>query len=137
MPLTNSEIAGLLHDYHQLRKCTRDLHAEMLRLVVDELGVKQKVAQQTNLETFLDGYLLGRERGDSCRKILDYEVSGLLRHSRQMKQSARKLRSELMRVAVNDLGMEQNVALQANLEVLFDGYLVAQGMLQAWRKTGT
>ena len=137
MHMTNHEIAGLLRDYHQIRKNTQDLRAEMLRLVVEELGIKQKVAQQTNPETFLDGYLVGQEMGESCRKTPNYEISGLLRHSQQMKKNARKLRVELLRVAVDELGMEQNAALQSNLEVFLDGYLVGQGMLQSWRKTGT
>lgn len=137
MPLTDYEIAGLLRDYQQLRTCARELRAEMLRLVVEELGVRQKVAQQTSLETFLDGYLLGQEMAGSCRKVLNYEIAGLLSRSQQLKQSSRKLRSEMMRVAVEQFGMEQNAALQANLDVFFDGYLVAQGTLQAWRKTGT
>ena len=135
--MTNHEIAGLLRDYHQIKKNTQDLRAEMLRLVVEELGIKQKVAQQTNLETFLDGYLIGQEMMGSCRKMSNYEISGLLNHCQQMKKNTRKLRIELLRVAVEELGMEQNVALQANLEVFLDGYLVGQGLIQSWRNTET
>lgn len=137
MPLTDYEIAGLLRDYQQLRTCARELRAEMLRLVVEELGVRQKVAQQASLETFLDGYLLGQATAGCSRQVLNYEIAGLLSRSQQLKQSSRQLRSSMMRVAVEQFGMEQNAALQANLEAFFDGYLVAQGALQAWRKTGT
>jgi indole-3-glycerol phosphate synthase len=65
------------------------------------------------------------------------EIAGLLRDYKQMKQAARGLRMEMLRVAVEELGMEQNEALQANLEVFLDGYLVGQGMMRPWRKTGT
>ncbi len=60
MHMTNYEIAGLLGDYYQMKKSTQDLRAQMFRLVVEELGIKQKVAQQTSLEVFLDGYLVGQ-----------------------------------------------------------------------------
>ena len=54
-----------------------------------------------------------------------------------MMKKTRDLRVEMLRVAVKELGMEQNEALHANLEVFLDGYLVGQGVVQAWRKTGT
>ena len=135
--MTNYEIAGLLQEYQQIKKDTQCLRAEMMRLVVEELGIKQKVAQQANLETFLDGYLVGQEMRESCRRMSSYEISGLLHHCQQMRKNSWKLRVELLRVAVEELGMKQNVALQANLEVFLDGYLVGQGMIQSWWKTET
>ena len=137
MQMTNYEIAGLLQEYQQIKKDTQGLRAEMMRLVVEELGIKQKVAQKTNLEAFLDGYLIGQEMMESCQRMSNYEISGLLNHCQKMKKNTRKLRIELLRVAVEELGMEQNVALQANLEVFLDGYLVGQGMIQSWRRAET
>ena len=46
----------------------------------------------------------------------------------QTKKDARALRRELLKVAVEELGMEQSEALQANLEVFTDGYLFAVGV---------
>lgn len=136
-PMNSHEIARLLRDYKQTKKDARELRVEMLRVAVDELGIDQKAAQQTNLETFLEGYLLGQDRIDACRTLSNNQISALLRHSQQTKKDARALRRELLKVAVEELGMEQSEALQANLEVFTDGYLLGQGMLQAWRKCGT
>ena len=135
--MTNYEITRLLRDFKQTKKDACELRAAMLRIVVDELGVRQKVAQNTNLEAFLEGYLAGQEQTESCRDLTNYQISALLRHSQQTKNKARNLRLELLKVAVEELGMEQNEALQANLEVFIDGYLVGQGMMQSWRKCGT
>ena len=135
--MTNHEIARLLRHYHQMKKNTRDLRVEMLRIAVEELGITKREAQHTNLETFLDGYLAGQEMAQSGRKTSNYEISGLLHHCQQMKKNTRDLRVEMLKVAVEELGMEQNEALQTNLEVFLDGYLVGQGMIQSWRKTGT
>lgn len=135
--MTNYEIARLLRDFKQTKKDARELRTSMLRLVVDELEIHQKVAQNTNLEAFLEGYLAGQEKLESCRSMINYQISALLRHSQQTKKRTRDIRLELSRVAVEELGMEQNEALQANLEVFIDGYLVGQGMMQAWRKCGT
>ena len=135
--MTNYEIARLLRDYRHTKKDIRDLRAEMLRVAVDDLGINRKAAQLTNLEAFLDGYLAGQEKMESCRTMTNYQISALLRHCQQAKNNARDLRLELLKVAVEELGMEQNEALQANLEVFIDGYLVGQGMMQPWRKCGT
>jgi len=135
--MTNYEIARLLRDFKQTKRDARDLRAEMVRVAVEELGINRKDAQQTNLETFLDGYLVGQERLELCRKITNYQISALLRHFQQTKTNVRDFRVEMLRVAVEDLGMEQNEALQANLEVFLDGYLVGQGMMQSWGKSGT
>jgi len=135
--MTNYEIVALLRDYKQMKARARDLRAEMLKVAVDNLGIDRKEAQRTNLETFLDGYLAGQEKMNTCQNIINYQISSLLRHCIQIKKNTRDLRLELLRVAVEVLGMEQNEALQANLEVFIDGYLVGQGMMQSWRKCGT
>jgi len=69
MMVKNSEIAGLLRDYQQAKNKTKELRAEMMRVAVDELGMEQKEAQQANLETFLDGYLVGQGMQQSWRNI--------------------------------------------------------------------
>ncbi len=135
--MTNHDIAQLLRDYRQMKNSSRELRLEMQRIAVEELGITRKEAQHANLEAFLDGYLAGQELNRTCRTTTNYEISGLLRHCQQMKKDTRELRVEMLRVAVEELGMEQNEALQANLEVFLDGYLVGQGMIQSWRKTGT
>ena len=135
--MSNYEIVRLLRDYKQMKKDARDLRMEMLKVAVEELGIKRKEAQQTNLEAFLDGYLVGQETKESCRNITNYQISGLVRHCQQTKKNARNLRAEMLRIVVEELGMEQSEALQANLEVFLDGYLVGQGMMQSWRKCRT
>ena len=135
--MSNVEIARLLRDFKQMKKDTRDLRVEMLRVAVEELGINRKVAQHTNLETFLDGYLAGQGMTQSYLKTTDYQISALLRYCQETKKNARKLRVEMLRVAVEELGMAQDEALQANLDVFLDGYLLGQGMMQSWRKTGT
>lgn len=135
--MTNHYIARLLSDYRHMRNNTRELRLEMQRIAVEELGVKRREAQKADLEAFLDGYLAGQEISQSCRTTMNYEIAGLLRHCQQMKKSTRELRVEMLRVAVEDLGIDQSEALQANLEVFLDGYLVGQGVIQPWRKTGT
>lgn len=65
------------------------------------------------------------------------EIARLLRDFKQMKKDARDLRVEMLRVAVEEPGVEQGEALLANLEVFLDGYLLGQGMMKSWRKTGT
>ena len=135
--MTNYEISRLLLDYRLMKKSLRDLRVEMLRIVVDELRINRKEAQIFSLETFLDGYLVGQDTMQSSGNISNYEISGLLRHYQQIKTSTRDLRIEMLRVAVEELGMAQNEALQANLEIFLDGYLVGQGIMQSWRKCGT
>jgi hypothetical protein len=135
--MTNHEIARLLRDFKQTRKEAREVRAAMQRIAVDELGIHQKVAQNTNLEAFLEGYLVGQAQTAPCQNLVSYQISALLRHNQKTKNDSRALRLELLRVAVEELGMEQSDALQANLEVFIDGYLLGQGMMQSWRKCGT
>lgn len=135
--MTNYDVARLLRDYKQTKKEARDLRAEMLRLAADELGIDRKTATHTNLEAFLEGYLAGQEKVQSCQTMTNYQISSVLRHSQHTKKKTQNLRAELLRVAVEEAGMEQSDALQANLEVFIDGYLAGQGMVQELRKCGT
>lgn len=135
--MANAEISKLLRDYQQLKRSTRDIREGLLNIVVEELGVAEKAVRHTNLETFLYGYLVGQQPIQSSRKMTNCEITGLLSRCRQVKQDTRALRVKMLKVAIDELGVEQNEALQANLEVFLDGYLVGQGMMQSWRKTGT
>ena len=65
------------------------------------------------------------------------EIARLLRNFKQMKKDARDLRAELLRVAVEELGINRKVAQHTHLKVFLDGYLVGQGMMQSCRETGT
>lgn len=67
--MTNLEIAGLLREYALAKNKTKEVRAEMMRVAVEELGLEQKEAQQANLETFLDGYLVGQGMMQSWRNI--------------------------------------------------------------------
>lgn len=135
--MTNHDIARLLRDYRHMRNGSRELRLEMQRIAVEYLGLKRKKAEQANLEAFFDGYLTAQEMSHTCRTTTDHEISGLLLHFQQMKKNTRELRSEMLRVAVEELGMGQSDALQANLEVFLDGYLVGQGIIQSCLKCGT
>jgi ribosomal protein L10 len=62
------------------------------------------------------------------------EIADLLRSYARAKTSVRYLRVTLMRIAVEQLGMDQQEAKDINIEVFFDGYLVGKGVMQSWRK---
>jgi hypothetical protein len=49
------------------------------------------------------------------------------------KQRAKNLRTELVRIAVEEMGMDQKEAKEMNMETFLDGYLIGQGMMQSWR----
>jgi hypothetical protein len=129
--MMSHDIARLLRDYRHMRNSTRELRMEMQRIAVEGLGFKRKKAEQANLEAFFDGYLTAQAMSHACRTTTDYEISGLLLHCQQIKKNTRELRAEMLRVAVEELGMEQSEALQANLELFLDGYLVGQGLVKS------
>lgn len=64
------------------------------------------------------------------------EIAGLLVEYRKLKARTKEMRTELVRVAVEELGMEQQDAAGMDLAVFLDGYLVGQGMQQGWRNIG-
>lgn len=70
------------------------------------------------------------EKGSGVKNI---DIVGLLIEYRAAKNKAKELRTEMLRVAVQELGMDQKEALQVNLIDFLDGYLVGQGMQQSWR----
>ena len=67
--LNNNEIANLLCDYRDAKNEVKELRTEMVRLAVDQLGLDQQAAMKRDLETFLDGYLVGQGVMQSWRHI--------------------------------------------------------------------
>ena len=65
---------------------------------------------------------------------LNKRVADLLAEHRRMKEAQKALRARMLEVAVEHLGVDQREALQMNLETLFDGFLLGQGVMQKWRK---
>lgn len=60
-------------------------------------------------------------------------VADLLHRHNAAKRELKKLKVEMMRFAVEELNVDQTDAQKATLEVFLDGYLVGQGVKQAWR----
>ena len=64
---------------------------------------------------------------------LNKRVADLLAEHRRMKEAQKALRARMLEVAVEHLGVDQREAIQMNLETLFDGFLLGQGVMQKWR----
>lgn len=62
------------------------------------------------------------------------ELAGLLREYAGAKKKLLDLRARLIQVAVEDFHVDQAHAKNQSLESFFDGYLVGQGVMPAWRK---
>ena len=67
---------------------------------------------------------------------MNKRIADLLAEHRRLKTAAKDNRREMLAVAVEQLGVDQKEAMQLNLEVFLDGYLVGQGVQQAWRDAG-
>ena len=65
---------------------------------------------------------------------LNKRVADLLAEHRRMKEEQKALRGRMLEVAVVHFGVDQREAMQMNLEPLFDGYLIGQGVMQKWRQ---
>lgn len=65
---------------------------------------------------------------------LNKRVADLLAEHRRIKEEQKALRGRMLEVAVEHLGIDQREAMQMNLEPLFDGYLIGQGVMQKWRQ---
>lgn len=65
---------------------------------------------------------------------LNKRVADILAEHRRMKEEQKALRGRMLEVAVEHLGVDQREAMQMNLETLFDGYLIGQGVMQKWRQ---
>ncbi len=112
--MANAGISKLLRDYQQLKRDALDIREGMLRIVIEELGCAEKAARQAHRETSLDCCLLGQQPIQSSRVITNRERSGLLSKCRQMKKDTRALSVKMLKVVIDEPGMEQNEALQAN-----------------------
>jgi hypothetical protein len=63
------------------------------------------------------------------------EIADLLADYRETKERQKVLKEDMVRVAVEELGMDQQEAIRKadQLYVFLDGYLVGQGVQQSWR----
>ena len=61
------------------------------------------------------------------------EIADLLADFRHSKEMQREIRAELVRVAVEVLGIPQAEAVKSDVYAMLDGYLIAQGMRQEYR----
>lgn len=59
------------------------------------------------------------------------EIADLLRSHSRAKEKTREAKAELLRVAVEQLGIDQKYALSINIENFLDGYLTGKGMSPA------
>lgn len=64
------------------------------------------------------------------------DIADLLAEYRETKERQKVLKEEMVRAAVEVLGMSQQEALRKadQMYVFLDGYLVGQGMQQSWRQ---
>lgn len=56
--MTLTEIAGLLVEYRAIKRASKDLRAELIKVCVEECGLAQNVAVKIAVDDFLDGYLV-------------------------------------------------------------------------------
>jgi hypothetical protein len=65
------------------------------------------------------------------------DIADLLARYRVNRERQKALKDEMVRVAVEVLGLPQEEAVKKyeRLEFILDGYLIGQGMQQEWRKT--
>ena len=57
-------------------------------------------------------------------------IGDILGEYRRLKAAIRENRAEMIMVAVDVLGINQNEAMKMPLDVLLDGYLIGQGVHQ-------
>ena len=62
------------------------------------------------------------------------EIADILADYREAKDRQRVAREDMVRVAVEILGLPQEEAVKADLYALLDGYLIGQGMTKAYRQ---
>ena len=65
------------------------------------------------------------------------EIADLLAEYRDNRERQRILKDEMVRVAVEVLGLPQDEMVKKadRIDMLLDGYLIGQGMRQEWRKS--
>ena len=67
--------------------------------------------------------------------MTNIEIADLLCELREAKARVKEIKTELIEIAVNDLGISQFEAIKhPNLESLVDGYLIGQGFIQSGRE---
>ena len=62
------------------------------------------------------------------------QLGELLRRYAAEKKAHRDTRAEMLRFCVDHLGLAQADMMKIDPAVLLDGYLIGQGVMQAWRK---
>lgn len=62
-----TELADLLREYTRSRNTTKEIKADMLRIAVEGCGISQKDAMQTDLPSFIDGFLVAHGVTQSWR----------------------------------------------------------------------
>lgn len=60
-------------------------------------------------------------------------IADLLRDHQRAKNEIRAIKSELISIAVDELGIDQKFSKEVDILAFMDGYLVAQGVCQSWK----
>ena len=66
--------------------------------------------------------------------MLNEEISDLLAELRRTKYEVKDIKLQLVKFAVEEIGIEQQEASQMDIAVFIDGYLVGRGMHQSRRQ---
>ncbi len=61
------------------------------------------------------------------------EIADALRYYARAKNEQKRIRNELVKMAVNYCGIDQSEAVKLDIVTFLDGYLVGNGIIQNWR----
>lgn len=67
MPL--EDVADMLAEYRRAKVRAKEIRTEMVKFVVEELGMDQQEASQLEIYAFLDGYLVGKGMAQTWRGL--------------------------------------------------------------------
>ena len=67
--MENNDVAALLRSYQSARNQVKDLRIELVKFAVEELGMDQKEVSKIEIDSFLDGYLVGQAIQQPWRNI--------------------------------------------------------------------